>query len=134
MISTELKNAKEEIKEHKEALQEFMEGLAELLSPCVSDEINIRLRIKELLTVEEQLRIAKKEKELLKESFEREKAGLLKKITQLEEEVLSQQKENKTMLTRLRVLEVETKQITKQQTFLQRMEKWLPKVGKKASL
>jgi predicted transcriptional regulator len=102
-----------------------------MLPPCTVDEVNIKLRINELLDVEEDLRKAKKENQKIRDDAETKTASLIEEISNLKIEMKNQQEENERryqkLLTRLTVAEEKAKSQQAQNFIITTFERYFGK-------
>ncbi|MDQ3008823.1 MAG: hypothetical protein M3Q81_04480 [bacterium] len=144
-LEIELQNSKNRADEIEKNHTRFMEELAEMLPPCVVDEVNIKLRVQELLDVEERLRKAERKNEDIRRDSDGKVTALVGEISTLRAEIEVQQKQNNSLLQRLEVLEERAKS-TQVQSFVQsafekiftkkveqrpktRLERWMKKIS-----
>lgn len=117
--SLEVENLKTRIEELEKNHIRFMEDLAADLPPCTVDEMNIKLRVKELLNSDERLRIVEREKEKIQENADQKISVLVNEIKKLRDEIEVQNKQNSMLLSRLDILEEKAKHVQAQNLIVQ---------------
>lgn len=98
-----------------------------MLPPCTVDEVNIKLRVKELLDVEERLRKAERAKDQIREDADVKITSLMGEIDKLRGEIQDQQKQNDNLLQRLVLIEEKAKSQQAQNFIVTTFEKYFRK-------